>query len=74
MSFRTQPRNHSSHQPIERVQGSVERVTFHSEETGFCVLRTKVKGHRDSVTVIGQAASINAGEFMIEQHFFFNFV
>ena len=44
-------------QQIERVQGSVERVTFHSEESGFCVLRTKVKGHRDLVTVIGNAAS-----------------
>jgi len=48
----------------ERVQGSVERVTFHSEETGFCVLRIKVKGHRDLVTVIGNAASINAGEYI----------
>ena len=50
--------------PIEQVQGSVERVTFHSEETGFCVLRTKVKGHRDLVTVIGNAAHITAGEYI----------
>ena len=33
--------------PVERLSGSVERVTFHSEETGFCVLRVKVKGHHD---------------------------
>lgn len=52
------------HAPLECVQGSVERVTFHSEETGFCVLRTKVRGHRDMVTVIGNAASISAGEFI----------
>lgn len=46
----------------ERVQGLVERVTFHSEESGFCVLRVKVKGHRDLVTVIGKAASVTPGE------------
>lgn len=48
----------------ERLQGSVERVTFHSEESGFCVLRTKIRGFRDLVTVIGTAASITAGEYI----------
>ncbi len=48
----------------ERLAGAVERVTFHSEESGFCVLRVKVKGHRDLVTVIGSAAAIAAGEFI----------
>src|SRR5262249_15996741 len=28
--------------PQEHLAGSVERVPFHSEETGFCVLRVKV--------------------------------
>ena len=46
----------------ERLQGSVERVTFHSPESGFCVLRVKVRGHRDLVTVIGSAATITPGE------------
>ncbi len=50
--------------PIERLSGSVERVTFHSEESGFCVLRTKVKGHRDLVTVVGSAASVTPGEYI----------
>lgn len=50
--------------PVERLSGSVERVTFHSEESGFCVLRVKVKGKRDLVTVIGSAAAITAGEFV----------
>ena len=48
----------------EFLQGSVERVTFHSEASGFCVLRTKVKGHRDLVTVTGSAAAITAGEYI----------
>jgi ATP-dependent exoDNAse (exonuclease V) alpha subunit len=42
----------------------VERVTFHNEENGFCVLRTKARGHRDLVIVVGQAASISAGEWI----------
>ena len=40
----------------EHLQGSVERVTFHSPESGFCVLRVKVRGQRDLVTVVGAAA------------------
>ncbi len=49
---------------LEHLSGSVERVTFHSEESGFCVLRVKVKGRRELVTVVGSAASITAGEFV----------
>jgi exodeoxyribonuclease V alpha subunit len=40
----------------------VERVTFHSPETGFSVLRVKVRGHGDLVTVLGSAAEVHAGE------------
>src|SRR5712691_131263 len=50
--------------PTEHLAGSVERVTFHSEETGFCVLRVKVRGHRDLVTVVGTAPTITPGEFI----------
>ena len=53
--------------PMEHLTGAVERVTFHSEETGFCVLRVKVRGHRELVTVVGTAATITPGEY-IEGH------
>jgi exodeoxyribonuclease V alpha subunit len=46
----------------ERLSGSIDRVTFHSEETGFCVLRVKVKGQRDLTTVIGNLPSAAPGE------------
>jgi exodeoxyribonuclease V alpha subunit len=49
-------------QAREPLSGLVERVTFHSAETGFCVLRVKVRGHRDLVTVLGSAADVHAGE------------
>ena len=45
----------------------IERVTFHSEETGFGVLRVKVKGRRELVTVVGALASVNAGEWITAQ-------
>ena len=51
-------------QRTEFLQGSVERVTFHSEESGFCVLRVKVKARREPVTVTGSAAAISAGEYI----------
>jgi exodeoxyribonuclease V alpha subunit len=56
------------HQPEPAAQevlaGLVERVTFHNSDNGFCVLRTKARGHRDLVTVIGHAAMISAGEWI----------
>jgi exodeoxyribonuclease V alpha subunit len=50
--------------PTEVLAGLVERVTFHNEENGFCVLRVKARGQRDLITVLGHAAMISAGEFV----------
>src|SRR6476469_4431925 len=54
------PQPQSSSQEI--LAGLVERVTFHTTENGFCVLRARARGHRDLVTVVGHAATISAGE------------
>ncbi|HEY4934590.1 MAG TPA: ATP-dependent RecD-like DNA helicase [Terriglobales bacterium] len=48
----------------EEVSGLIERVTFHNEESGFCVLRVKVRGYRDEVTVLGSLPSVTAGEWL----------
>ena len=56
--------NQPAQSPSEVLVGNVERVTFHSEESGFCVLRIKARGHRDLVTTIGHAAMISAGEWI----------
>ena len=48
----------------ENLAGLVERVAFHNEDSGFCVLRVKARGQRDLITVIGHAAAIGAGEFV----------
>lgn len=56
--------SHSADNPVEKLQGSIERVTFHSESSGFCVLRIKVKGYRELITVLGSAATVTAGEYI----------
>ena len=48
----------------EVLAGLVERVTFHNDDNGFCVLRIKARGHRDLITVVGHAATISAGEWV----------
>lgn len=44
------------------LEGTVDRVTFHSEETGFAVLKVKVKKERDLIAVIGTVSQVVAGE------------
>ena len=56
------PQQEASNQEV--LAGLVERVTYHNVENGFCVLRAKVRGHRDVVTVVGHAATIAAGEWV----------
>ncbi len=48
----------------ETIDGLIERVTFHSGETGFAVLRVKVPGHHDLATVVGTLPSVSAGEWV----------
>jgi exodeoxyribonuclease V alpha subunit len=50
--------------PSEEIAGLVERVTFFNEESGFAVLRVKVRGQRDLVTVLGSVPSVSAGEWL----------
>jgi exodeoxyribonuclease V alpha subunit len=42
----------------------VERVTFFNAENGFAVLRVKVQGDRELVTVLGSLPSVSAGEWL----------
>jgi exodeoxyribonuclease V alpha subunit len=58
--------------PQEVSAGIVERVTFHNEENGFCVLRVKARGHRDLVTVVGHSATILAVEWITATGEWFN--
>jgi len=46
----------------ETLNGFIERVTYHNPETGFAVLRVKVKGRDDFVSVVGNTTSVTPGE------------
>ena len=48
---------------FDRLEGLVERVTFHNEQNGFCVLRLHVKGERELITLIGHAPAVSPGEY-----------
>jgi exodeoxyribonuclease V alpha subunit len=48
----------------EEISGLVERVPFFNDESGFAVLRVKVRGQRDLVMVLGSVPSIGAGEWL----------
>jgi exodeoxyribonuclease V alpha subunit len=48
----------------EPLSGIVERVTYHNPDNGYAVLRVKVRGHRDLVTVTGHAATVSPGEHL----------
>jgi exodeoxyribonuclease V alpha subunit len=45
----------------EEISGLIERVTFHNNESGFCVLRVKTSGHREETTVVGSLPSVTVG-------------
>jgi exodeoxyribonuclease V alpha subunit len=53
--------------PEDALSGQVERVTFHNEENGFCVLKVKVQGRKEPVSVLGTLPSVAAGEWITGQ-------
>jgi len=53
-----------NNQTLEQISGSIERVTFHNNENGFCVLRVQISGKRELATVVGSSICVNAGEYI----------
>ncbi len=49
---------------MEILEGQVERITYAGEEDGYSVLRLKVHGRRDLVTVVGSFVSVTPGEVL----------
>ena len=44
------------------LRGTVERVVFHTEETGYSILKVLPEGSREVVSLIGKAPRVVAGE------------
>ncbi len=55
------PREQETH-PTDHVQGIVERVTYHAEDSGYTVARLKAPGARDLITIVGRFPDIHAGQ------------
>jgi exodeoxyribonuclease V alpha subunit len=48
--------------PIEPLQGVVERITYHSEESGYTIARLKAPRTSELVTIVGNFANVQAGQ------------
>src|SRR5437899_12754911 len=48
--------------PLHHLQGIVERVTYHAEDSGYTVARLKVPSYSDLVTIVGRFPAISAGQ------------
>src|SRR4051812_44460548 len=58
------PSQQDSKPALEALAGTVERVTYHNAENGFCVLKVQVRGKRDLTVVVGHTPSVGAGEWI----------
>jgi len=56
--------NTTSSQPLEHLQGQIDRVTCANEENSTTVAKVKVLGRRDLVTVVGNITSPLAGQIL----------
>jgi exodeoxyribonuclease V alpha subunit len=52
----------SAARPSELLQGVVERLTYHSEESGYTVARFKAPRTSELITIVGNFASIQPGQ------------
>lgn len=48
--------------PVETVEGTIERITFHADDTGYTVARLQVRGYREPVTIVGAMGTPAPGE------------
>ncbi|MBB5032706.1 SF1B family DNA helicase RecD2 [Prosthecobacter vanneervenii] len=46
----------------EVLRGLVDRVVFHNEDNGYCILKVVPEGRRDVVGLVGKAPRVVAGE------------
>jgi len=48
----------------EKLCGLLEKIIFHNMDNGYCILKIKVKGHKDLLTVVGYASTLSVGEYV----------
>ncbi len=47
-----------------KISGQIERITYSNEENGYTVLRVKVSGKKDLITVVGNIIGVTPGEIL----------
>jgi exodeoxyribonuclease V alpha subunit len=52
---------------LSALTGQLERITYHSDETGFTIARLKVPGRRELVPAVGPIANPAPGELLAMQ-------
>ena len=50
---------------METLNGILERIVFENPDTGYTVGRLSARGHPELVTIVGNLASVNAGESLL---------
>jgi exodeoxyribonuclease V alpha subunit len=58
----TSDHSQSANPQQEQLQGVVERLTYHSEESGYTVARLKAPRTSELITIVGNFAHIQAGQ------------
>ena len=48
----------------QSLEGTVERVTFYNPESGFSVIRLRVRGRREPIAVVGPLPAAQPGELL----------
>ena len=56
---------------MDSIRGVVERITYANEETGYSVIKARVKGYKEPVPVVGNTASVFVGTVIQAKPSFF---
>jgi ATP-dependent exoDNAse (exonuclease V) alpha subunit len=51
--------------PLDQLEGTIERITFHNEENGYTVARLLPEGGRDVITILGSFSNPVVGESLV---------
>ena len=54
----------ANQQPLQFLEGTLERLTFQNDDTGYTVARLIPKGKTYEVTVVGTLSGVNVGELL----------
>lgn len=50
---------------MQKLRCVVERITYQNPENGYSVMRVKVKGYNDLVTLVGNLLEVPAGSVLL---------